>query len=43
MNLKLVLTYKEQPNYTAEAQYYLEMNEFDLQKALEEFDADYKF
>jgi hypothetical protein len=35
--------YKNQKSYQAEAQYYLEVTNYDLKKALSEFDADLKF
>ena len=43
MNTKLLQQYGEQATYKSEAQYYLEMTEYNLDKALEEFDADLKF
>ena len=35
--------YKNQKSYMAEAQYYLEVTNFDLKKALIEFESDLKF
>ena len=34
---------KKTENYWAEAQYYLEVHEYDLEKAIQEFEADFKF
>ncbi len=35
--------YRDQKDYMAEAQYYLEITNFDLAKALDEFEEDLKF
>lgn len=35
--------YKNQQSYRAEAQYYLEITNYDLKKALDEFEADMQF
>ena len=43
MNQSLVEKYRDQKSYMAEAQYYLEVTNYDLRKALDEFEADLKF
>jgi len=43
MNRCLVEKYKGQKDYWAEAQYYLEVTNYDLAKAMDEFEEDMKF
>eukprot|EP00347_Sterkiella_histriomuscorum_P007951 403346940 len=43
MNKTLMEKYRDQKSYLAEAQYYLEVTNYDLRKAFDEFDADLKF
>jgi hypothetical protein len=43
MNRALVEKYHDQKDYMAEAQYYLEITNYDLAKALDEFEEDLKF
>ena len=44
MNQTLLEKYRhKQRDYTAEATYYLEITNYDLKKAFEEFDEDLKF
>ncbi len=41
--MRLMILYHDQPSYYAEAQYYLEMTDYNVDKALEEYEADIKF
>lgn len=41
--MKLLVLYHDQNTYHAEAQYYLEMTDYNIEKALEEFEADMNF
>jgi hypothetical protein len=43
MNRALMEKYRDQKDYLAEAQYYLEITNFDLAKAMDEFEEDLKF
>ena len=43
MNRTLKETYKNQKEYKIEARYYLEVNDYDLDKALTEFESDLQF
>ncbi|CDW81247.1 UNKNOWN [Stylonychia lemnae] len=43
MSRTLMDKYRDQKSYKAEAQYYLDLTNYDLRKAFDEFDADLKF
>ncbi len=43
MNRTLVEKYRDQRSYMAEAKYYLDITNYDLSKAFDEFEADLKF
>jgi len=43
MNVTLMEKYGNQKSYKAEAQYYLEITNWDFRKALDEFEEDLKF
>ena len=43
MNIHLREKFKDQKSYKAEAQYYLDITNFDYKKAIEEFEEDLKF
>ena len=43
MNIHLKEKFRDQVTYKAEAQYYLEITNYDLKKAITEFEEDYKF
>ena len=43
MNRALTEKYRDQKDYNAEAKYYLEVTNYDLEKAMDEFEQDVKF